>query len=325
MKRTVLIQLIVIAIGAVCLCGCDDGVRRESSRVLESYGFNPGTLLAARVAAPPPFLLEYLKKLDNAPEYEPYLPGPGEMASIRQAMSDLPPRHRKLMKGRLIGIYFIKNFKGSGLTEWVVDRDDRVYAVMVFNPSVLGKGISALLTEKERTCFRPDDPSYEITIDCGSKYSGFLYILLHEATHLVDYIEPVTPYTDRQYKRHFRITTAGNDFTRNVWNDYDVPKRRYLFTGKVAFYGLSAPQLNLSSAAAVYAELSGSPFVSLYGSLSWAEDLSELAAFYHLSRVLKQPYTIAVARGGKKILSIYPLNAPEVKKRLPLLKIFYSE
>ena len=325
MNRATMIHLILIAIMTVFLYGCDDSIRRESARVFESYGFNADTPLTARIGEPPAFLLTYLKKLDNSPDYEPYLPERGEMESIHSALNDLPLRQKKLMKYRLIGMYFIKNFKGSGLTEWVVDRENRVYAVMVFNAAVLKKNMSELLTEKERTCFGIDDTSMAITINCGTTYSAFMYILLHESTHLVDYVEPVTPYADRQFNGYFRIKTSSTDFTKSVWNDYDVPKRKYLFSDKVAFYGFTKPQLRVSEAVSVYTDLSRSPYVSLYGSLSWAEDLAELMAFYHISRILKQPYTISITRGGKNLLSIYPLNAPEVKKRLPLLKIFYAE
>jgi len=324
MTRKIRINLVIIAIGTLCLHGCDD-LRREPVHSLASYGFRPDTPLAARTAGPPAVLLDYLKKLDRSPEYEPYLPGVKELEAVSQALSKLPPLHREVMRSRLVGMYFIKNFRGSGLTDWVVDAENNVYAIMVFNASVFSKSISALLTEREQTCFIPDDPSYEVSIDCGTRYGAFMYILLHESTHLVDYVKNITPFTDPQVKKYLRIRPTETNITRDIWKEYDVPRSSFIFTHRVVFYGFASPGLKISEAERVYSELSGSPFISLYGSQSWAEDLAELATFYHLSRTLNQPYVIRVAKSGKNLLTLYPLNAPEVKKRLPMIqKYFYS-
>lgn len=323
MTRKIRINLVIIAIGTICLHGCDD-LRREPVHSFASYRFRPDSPLAARTAEPPAVLLDYLKKLDKCPEYEPYLPGKKELETVSQALSKLPPLHREVMRSRLIGIYFIKNFRGSGLTDWVVDPENNVYAIMVFNASIFSKSISALLTEREQTCFIPDDPSYEVSIDCGTRDGAVTYILLHESTHLVDYVKNITPYTDPQVKKYLRIRTTDTDITRDVWDGYDTPRATFMFTHRVFFYGFSTPRLKISEAERVYSELSGSPFISLYGSQSWAEDLAELATFYHLSRILKQPYTIRVSKSGKNLMTLYPLNAPEVKKRLPMIqKYFY--
>jgi hypothetical protein len=152
-----------------------------------------------------------------------------------------------------------------------------------------------------------------------------MYILLHESTHLVDYIENITPYTEPEYKKFLKIKSSETDFTKSVWKDYDIPRQKFPFTKKITFYGFNKPQLHLSESVGVYTSLTGSPFVSLYGSLSWAEDLAELTTYYHMTRILNQPFIISVMRDRKKILSIYPLNSPAVKKRLALLKKFYSD
>jgi hypothetical protein len=320
-RRIIIISL--ISIGFVLDNGCATNSRHEPTHLFESYRFNENSSLISRVTKPPVFVLNYLKKLDNNPDYEPFLPNGNEIKIIEDALNVLPPLNKRILNKRLIGIYFIRNFLGNGLTDWVVDSQNTVYTILVFNSGALTKSLSELLTVKEKTCFQADDQDYNIYFDCGKKYNGFNYILLHESTHAVDYIKNITPYADEQYKKYMHIEMSETEFTKTIWKGYDAPRGEYAFSKRVFFYGSSKPKLRMSKAAEVYTELSHSPFVSLYGSLSWAEDLAELVTFYHITHVLCQPYVINITRRGEKILSVYPMESPEVRKRLPLLQIFY--
>ncbi|OHD65109.1 MAG: hypothetical protein A2176_02525 [Spirochaetes bacterium RBG_13_51_14] len=272
---------------------------------------------------PPDTVLKYLQKLDNRPDYRPVLPGRREMHILKAALGLLPVRTRHVLQNRLLGIYCINDFTGNGLTEWVADERGTIHTFMVLNYSVFTKTVSELLTEKENTCFIKDDPALDINIDCGTAYSGLVYILLHESTHVVDYVTHITPYTDEAIKPIMKNRTAETDFTRNIWRGYSASIKQYYFSNKVSFYGIKPPAMRISEATAAYRDLCRSPFVSLYASQSWAEDLAELVTFYHISRVLKQPFIIHLRRGGKNMVSIRPLESSEVIKRLPLLDTFY--
>ena len=325
MKNKYLIASFLIIAGSVIYGGCEPHIRRDPVHLLGSYRFDEDSPLASRASAPPPVVLNYLMKLDNRTDYEPYAPGGNEMKIIESAVASLPPKHTEALKKRLIGIYFIRNFFGNGLADWVVGPRDTVYTVLVFNSKVFTKNLTELLTEKERTCFLADNPEYDIHIDCGKKYNGFHYILVHEATHAVDYVINMTPYADREYRDHLKISASETEFTKSIWIGYDSPRVRYSFSKRVFFYGSPKPQLRISESAEIYKELSRSPFASLYGSQSWAEDLAELAAFYHITGVLGQPYAITVTRKGKTAVSVRPMESPEVRKRLPLIQKFYQE
>jgi hypothetical protein len=324
-KNKYLLTSSLIIIGFVIYGGCASKIRQDPAHLFGSYRFDERSTLASRVTAPPQVVLNYLMDLDSRTDYEPYTPDGNEMKIIENAIASLPAKHKGILKKRLIGIYFIRNFFGNGLTDWVVGPQKTVYTILVFNAGALAKNLTELLTEKEKTCFRIDDPEYEIYIDCGKKYNGFNYILLHESTHAVDYILAITPYADRQYKDYMHIGTSETEFTKTIWNGYGASRGQYIFSGKVFFYGSPKPQLNVSKSAGVYSGLAHSPFASLYGSLSWAEDLAELVAFYHITHVLNQPYVINITRKGEKILSVRPMESPEVRKRLPYLQIFYRD
>jgi len=290
---------------------------------LDSYRFDKNSSFISRVSMPPPLVLDYLKKLDSRSDYEPYLPGKREKHAMEKGFALLPELNREVLEKRLIGVYFIKNFTGNGLCEWVMDRDGRVFVFLVFNPSSLKKTISGLLTEKEKTCFINDDSSIRIDVDCGTKYPGFYYILLHESTHAVDYVLNITPYVDESYRRYAKKEKSETEFTEDYWRGYSASKAHFIFSNRVSFYHIGKPDLKISEAVAVYEDLARSPFVSLYGSMSWAEDLAEMVAFYHITSILKEPFGVYVFRKKEKIFAIYPMAGPSVIKRFPLLKKFY--
>jgi len=325
LKNKFLIAYALIIAGCLMCGGCESGMGRDPAHMFESYRFDRRSSLASRASAPPNVVLNYLMKLDNRNDYEPYTPNGNEMKIVESAIASLPAKHRYILQKRLIGIYFIRNFFGNGLADWIVDPQKTVYAILVFNSGVFAKNLSELLTEKEKTCFQADDPEYEIRIDCGKKFNGFYYILAHEATHAVDYVIHITPYTDRQYRDYMKIRASETDFTKPVWSGYDAPRGRYAFSKRVFFYGSPKPQLRISESVKIYAELSRSPFASLYGSQSWAEDLAELAAFYHITRILGQPYCITIVRNGNTALSVRPMESPEVRKRLPAIQQLFQD
>jgi hypothetical protein len=315
----------LIIIGWAVYSGCESKTDTDPAHMFGSYRLDKDSSLASRVTPTPRVVLNYLMKLDNRTDYEPYTPNGDEMKIVDSAIASLPATHKNILQKRLVGVYFIRNFFGNGLADWVVDTQNTVYAILVFNAGVFSKNLSELLTEKEKTCFQADDPAYDIRIDCGKKYNGFYYILAHEATHAVDYVTNITPYTDRQYRDYMKISASETEFTKAVWSGYDASRDRYVFSNKVFFYGSPKPQLRISESETVYKELARSPFASLYGSQSWAEDLAELAVFYHITGMLGQPYCITVTRKGKPAVSVRTMESQEVRKRLPLIQQLYRD
>ncbi len=307
------------------LCSSCDKGRLPDVHLLESYRFSEDTSLISRVSPPSPVILEHLKKLDKRPLYAPYIPNASEMRIIEKSLEILPRLTRSVLQRHLIGIHFIDDFTGNGLTEWVTDTKGKVYAIMVFNPSVFRGTMSDILTAKEKSCFIQDETGHDIRIDAGHDYNGFVYILIHESTHVVDYVKRITPYVDMTSKRALKLSPAATSFSRNVWRSYDIPVRPPAFSGKISFYGISPPRLQISGAPAVYRELLRSPFASLYGTLSWAEDLAELVTFYHITRELSQPYRISIVQRGTRVLLISPMESPAVRNRLDRIACFYSD
>jgi len=137
----------------------------------------------------------------------------------------------------------------------------------------------------------------------------------HESAHAFDYVERVTPYTEPGAPG----AEAVEDW--DVWSGYDKPKAGadYPLRAKLRFYGFGDPELKPGQAAELCSQWSGSPFASLYGSRSWAEDLAELFVMRHLTQDRKLP--LREVCGGK---ARSPWDDPKVRARAQrLLKPLY--
>jgi hypothetical protein len=287
---------------------------------LENYQFDPETSLSARVQPIPEMVLSAWKMWDNRDDYVPHMPSRKEMNIIAQILAALPPLNTQVMKNRLIGIYFVENFATGGLTDWVVDKDNNIYVYIIINTTALQMEMSEFLTWKEKSCFINDDPSFDIEIDVNSSQRGFLYIILHESCHAVDFITGMTPFVEPEMKRFGKIPD-DTDFTRGIWRSYNESAIDYKFRENVIFY--QTPRINISQAQEVYREMDASPFISLYGSLNWAEDLSEFLTFYHLTEKMGFNYQIRVSRNGKSLYSLEPAKSEAKRGRFGNMDTFY--
>ncbi len=295
-------------------------------RHLENFRFDPQGALDQRVTNAPGFVLDYLMEFDQRKDYAAYQPTAAEMKTIRETIGQLPPALKSALRERLVAIYFVSNLRGNGFTDFTMDRDRRMYLFMVFNPRSLQSDISSVLTGRELTCFKNDDPALSVSITAGAGRPGLLYILLHESAHGYDYLNHVTPYVEPGIPGAPKFTPAEKPFTRGVWKAYSEPlaESDFALRKKVAFYGLAGgPKLKISQTQEAYSQLGQSPFVSLYGSQNWAEDFADSLAFYHLTQKMNLPYKIILSRPGAQDIIYEPEQNPKVRLRFGLLETFY--
>ncbi len=83
--------------------------------------------------------------------------------------------------------------------------------------------------------------------------------------------------------------------------------------------------LAIDQAESVYAALRRTPFVSLYGSSNWYDDLAEYVTLYHLTEVLGQPYRIVIRKEGKEAFAYEPMKSDLVRGRVGQMKRFYED
>jgi hypothetical protein len=295
---------------------------RTPAKRLASYSFNPETKLAERVMRVPDFVLDYLKTMDGVDSYAPYSMSESESTNMNEYLSLLPEKTKSIMQKRLIGIYLVSNFLGSGMCDYAIDENEELYLFITINPECLRHSISDWLTKREMSCFIKNDKSeIGIKVDCGDKYSGLMYILLHESAHLTDYIQNHTPYTELGTAELGR-KKSETPFEKSVWIDYSIPVVKYNFPlrDKITFYGFGGgPKIDLTDAQSLYMNLDRTPFPTLYAAMNWAEDFAENITWYYYTRILKQPFTISVSRNGEDIVTYSPMDEDRVKERFPIL------
>ena len=332
--QTTLRKLILLFSVLLTLLSCTtpekrflDTIAQNPSKNLRSYKFDSAAPLIARVKPAPEFLINALRRMDLVDGYSSYAPTPEELALIEKYLTLLPKSHQELLKSRLIAIYFVNNFMGSGLTDYVLDERGYLFAIMAFNPDALKTDISAWMTIRENSCFIKDDPSVRIRVNCGTQYKGFLYALLHESAHLVDYVDHRTPYVEKDMTYIAKTAVPSSTaLTRSVWKDFSTPAPQFEFEQRknIVFYGLQGgPRIKISDAHKIYQRLEETPFPSLYGSQNWAEDFAELFTWHYFTNTLGQPYEIDLFYGQDRPLQLKPMTFPHVVERNEVLKQWY--
>jgi hypothetical protein len=225
-----------------------------------------------------------------------------EWTRVERAIADLPPLHRDILERRLARLSFINapSSAGTALTRSYDGPDGGPLFDITIRADVLDKSLSEFLTEKESMLFTDDGSGYSVHFSAGSA-PALNYLLLHEATHVVD--------------RTHGVSTEVRPFSA-LWMDYRDLAAPYA-TGPlgVTLYRRGQP-IPLAESPALYKALGASPFVSLYATASAGEDLAELAAWSHLGR-LNIPLTVEVRDAtGRAVVTVEPLRSPAVQERL---------
>jgi hypothetical protein len=316
------ITVVVIPFSCKTRSTIREQVLQRPEKQLENYDYDFGSNLIERVKEPPDFILAYLNRMDNTDKYSSYIPTESEMKIIEKCLTLLPKLHKQILQDRLISIYFIDNYLGSGLTDIVLGENDELYTFLVFNSYVLKTSLTELISYKENTCFIQNEPAIQVEIKLSEELPGLFYIMLHESTHVVDYIEQFTPYVEPFILELQGPSQRDTLFTNQIWKDYSTLDESVLFPYKddISFYGFgNGPKINVTDAVDVYQALEVSPFVSLFSSYNWAEDFAEYITFYYLTQNLNVDYTILVKENGEIIYSYRPMESRHIIARSTLL------
>lgn len=319
---------VILLLFSVLLSSCaktDAFTPEQSIHRVNSFPVIQGKDLASRMYTPPSFVVKYLRELDGRGDYSPLRPDDEMRQSMADAVELFPPLVKRMLEERLLGIFFINNFLGSGFTDWAVDDKNRIYAFIVLNSEILEKDITRALTEKEITCFKPSQ-EYDLTFECGHDLSGLFYILLHESVHVADYTLGITPYTEEAIRKFRDRGISESEFVAGTWSDYSSLIAAFPYRPKITFYGMSnGPLIPMSEAPDMYRSLAWTGVVSLYGTLNWAEDLAEYVTFYHLSEIMKKNVEIHIKRNGEEIYLFEPMKNQAVRSRMHSIERFYIQ
>lgn len=242
-----------------------------------------------------------------------------EQKKVDEAFAMLPPLYKKVLEKHLLSISFMDNMPNTALTSPVEMVDSTKQFNITFRAGILNETISEWATWKEKTVFdTTQNPNMAVQINAG-KLDAIQYVLLHEATHVVDAVLGFSPQAAKVDS--LMIHTV---FSKNIWRLFNVPSASFSnpILEKTRFRSGKAQAI--ASAPAIYESLQKTPFSSLYGMASCYEDIAELITIYHLTHQLKQPFVIAVKENDKVIATFEPMKNKLVKKRLKQLRFLYQ-
>lgn len=245
---------------------------------------------------------------------------PAEKKKVYNAFLTLPPLYQRILKQHLQSISFMDKMPNTALTSPVDTSGETKMFNITFRASLLEETISEWATWKENTCFTgTDSADYKIRVE-GGNMDAIVYVLMHEATHVVDAVMELTPHPAER-----NAAVKPTSFTKAVWNKMTVPDDQYLDSLLEQMRFRSGKARPISLAPEAYRKLAQTPFPSLYAMAAWFEDIAELATIYHLTAKLNQPFLVVVSKANVELARFEPMKNDLVKKRLDQLAIFYAK
>jgi hypothetical protein len=312
----------------VLLLGCpapslaDDSPRpAQREENLRRHGVDPNSPLESRVQATSPKVLKMFEEL-GGPAPTAHILTKLEQSKLAAAFAALPPLHRRILTERLRSVSFLDGMPNTALTS-TINPDER-YKVfdITIRAAILGEDVSEWLTQKERTCFVSADSPLSVSVEAG-KLDAILFVLLHEGTHIVDACLGLTPAPKTGDSRP--NDSPDTEFTQNFWIDRTThaPRYRDALLERVRFRAGGEP-IPIDQSESLYKALSRTPFVSLYGSSNWFDDVAEYLAVYHMTEVLEQPFRVVIRKKGNEVFVYEPMKSDLVRRRVGQMKRFYE-
>ena len=119
-------------------------------------------------------------------------------------------------------------------------------------------------------------------------------------------------------------TAAPDLLVKGIWIDSRTHEAAYSLPGLDIAFFRTGKSLPIGGAQAAYEALAQTPFVSIYGSSNWYDDVAELVTWYHLSQRLKQPYRIILRDGNNIVFTYTPMTSPLVIARFATFAPIYN-
>ncbi len=240
-----------------------------------------------------------------------------EVSRVRATLARLPLFYRRMLVLHLHRLSFVDGVAGvgSGLTARL--GKTRSASDVTFRASLFGESLTQFFTHKEQRCFQPDGSDVSVDFE-GGDMDAFTYVLLHEATHVVDFALGLSAL--RNAPNSHAPIFAG------IWENGSTlapPYAGSIISENVFREAEGGHPIKIGEAADVYRALAGTPFVDLFATASEAEDLSSAVAFDVLWRQDHISPKVIVRNKTGNVLYVYePMKNPKVQARLPLVKQF---
>jgi hypothetical protein len=293
-------------------------IKSGSAKARAVSGGAVAAALLERIGPTSEEVLQQFREAGMAPQ--PHELTAAERRVVVNALAALPPLHQRVLATHLRSLSFLDNMPNTALTSTVSSSPQPLFDITI-RAAILPQTATDWLTQKERTCFAATDSAWQVTIEAGVR-SALDYVLLHEATHVVDAALHFTPALAAGGQ--LLDSAAAKPFTAGIWQSRTIPATglRHAPLERIRFRG--GPPVPVTQAEQLYTLLRQTPFVSLYGSTAWTEDLAEYVTVYHFTRKLRQPFRIVVRQNGQEVFGYEPMKSALVKRRVRQMKRFYA-
>jgi hypothetical protein len=120
-----------------------------------------------------------------------------ETDRIDRAIARLPRLHRDALRRHLSQVSFLdlQSGAGSAVTRRQEAEDGTLRFDITFRASLLDENLRTFLNTKESRLFKDDGSGVTVAFDAGAS-EALTYVLLHEATHIVDQVAGLTDEPD---------------------------------------------------------------------------------------------------------------------------------
>lgn len=244
------------------------GISQTPSDVAPIHNVAHQDPLEDRARSAPEGLLKRFSKELNV-NLSPHVVTSAEEATLAHALAQLTPFQREVLQKRLRAIYFIDGLPNNALTfPDGGSATEPTYSIAI-RSGVLHETISELVTRKERTLFDSANSELSVTVDAGT-LNAMVYVLLHEATHIVDRAVGATPDPTHPGGNHPLVS--------GIWRDDRTPVDEYRLPILMDIAWRHGRAMSITHAADLCKSLSRTPFVSVYASCDSHDDLAELVA-----------------------------------------------
>lgn len=312
-KFIITLGFIFIISSQLCFSQTNDN---PSPDVYRKFELDTSTILSERIKPGHPKILKMFEAAGMNPANHSL--SEEELKIVIASIEKLPVLHQQILRERLLQISFLDNMPNTALTAPVNPKDSLKLFTITVRAEILHQTVSEWLTEKEKGCFDFSNSGLSLKYDAGN-LNAFVYVLIHEATHIVDAALGI--YSNNPNPNLPEVLSKDR-FTQGVWEDRTKVSNKFENELLDSTYFRSRNILPIKKAEEVYVALASSPFVSLYGRNSCHEDFAEFTTIKYLNEKFGQKFSIVLSQNERTILEFNPLKSKLVRKRMNELEQF---
>lgn len=295
MKKLIQFILVTVFVTAMTWANSVEDFLKVPAKTTAYYGGSFSPVLMEKVRDFSGNAAVYLKAFDNFDGYTNHTLTDEEKNLFEEYFSYLPEKLQQAVSKNVYAIYFVDGMWYGAMTDFIFDENKCTYCTMFLNPDIFHHSLDEWLTYRDNTIFKDVDDKNKIIVESDSKQLAFMQTFFHEAVHVYDYINHVTPY---QFDPSLPYDSKNLFFS--AWKNMQEPVKKYQNKKfeKTAFYEYGT-KIPVKNGKEILEYLGNTPFCTLYAATNWMDDLAEEVTFYYLNKKFGINYKVTYIKNGK--------------------------